>query len=93
MIIQKIVELILKDTAKKYNKPYHVILEIWLSQFKMLKFIMNCLTFKTVKLPSWGKYIASPGKIKKIDYAAKEARRNAKYGKKEDGTKPEDIQV
>lgn len=89
--IQKKVEEIIKAIAKKYNKPYHVVLEAYISQFKRLREEMKKKEFKTVKLPSWGKYIVSQGKLAKIDYAAKDARYEAKYGKKdsnnEEGTK------
>jgi hypothetical protein len=89
MNLQKKIEDILKEVAKKYNKPYNVILAVYISEFKKLKEEMNSLQFKTVKLPNWGKFIVSQKKLKKIDYVAKEARRNAKYGK--DGTKDNKI--
>jgi hypothetical protein len=64
-----ILELMLQEKAIKYNKPYYVIWEIYMSQFKKLREEMATYNFETIKLPNWGKYIASGTKVRK--YKAK----------------------
>lgn len=90
--MQNKVEDLLKEIAKKYNKPLHVILEIYNSQFKMTRDSISSLEFKTIKLPSWGKYIPSQDKLSKIDYKAKEERKAEKYGRASEGNKDNSIQ-
>lgn len=63
-MIQKRVQKILKEIALKHNKPYYVIEEIYLSQFRLTKQEINSLGFKTIKLVGWGKYITSNKKVK-----------------------------
>jgi hypothetical protein len=71
MNLQKKVEDTIKEYAQKINKPYHVVLAAWLSQFKFTRAEISSLNFKTIKLPNWGKYIASPIKLENIDYTDK----------------------
>lgn len=54
------------DIAKKHNKPYQVVLEIYMAQFRLVRDTMRSLEFKTIKLPSFGKYIASGEKTVKF---------------------------
>lgn len=82
--MQRKVEEIIIAIAKKYDKPYEVIYAAYTSQFKKLREIMKERGHEIVKLPTWGKYIVSMGKLEKIDYDAKDARYEAKYGKKDE---------
>jgi len=77
-MIQKRVQVELQLIAKKYNKPYNVIEEIYLSQFRMTADVMRTINFDTIKLPSWGKYIASENKM--IKFKEKLLRNHEKYG-------------
>lgn len=63
-MIQKRIQKELQEIAKQYDKPYHVIEEIYLSQFRLTAEKMRSLEFCSIKLPSWGKYIASNNKVK-----------------------------
>lgn len=65
-MIQKRVELILKEVAKRHNKPYDVILEVYMSEFRAVRDTIKSLEFKTIKLPCFGKYITSDKKT--IDF-------------------------
>lgn len=80
--MQKKIESLLKELAIKYNKPLYVIQEIYMSQFKKLHEEIKTMDQKTIKLPNWGKYIASKSKSLKIDYTAKK-NRNANEGTKD----------
>lgn len=57
------IELLLEDIAKKHNKPYYVVWEVYMSQFKKVREEMSSLRFETIKLPSWGKYIPSEERV------------------------------
>lgn len=54
------------DVAKKHNKPYEVVYEVYMAQFKLVRDTMRSLEFKTIKLPSFGKYIAGSEKTIKF---------------------------
>lgn len=56
----------LKDIAKKHDKPYQVVLEVYMAQFRLVRDTMRSLEFKTIKLPSLGKYIAGGEKTIKF---------------------------
>ena len=60
---QKKINDILRELSKKHNLPLNVIEEIYESQWKKLKEEASSLEFKTIKLPNWGKYIASNKKL------------------------------
>ena len=62
-MIQKRVEQIIQEIADKHNKPYHVVEEIYLSQFRLVAETMKGLTFETIKLPSFGKFLTSRKKV------------------------------
>ena len=81
--MQARIRKLLEEIALKHNKPVHVIEEIWLSQYRVLRDSMASMDFPTVKLPAWGKYIPSQDKLNKIDYEAKSERRKQKYGESE----------
>lgn len=61
------IELLLEEIAKKYDKPYYVIWEIYMSQFKKVREEMGTLNYETIKLPAWGKFIPSQSKIEKFN--------------------------
>jgi hypothetical protein len=75
-MIQKRLELILKEVAKRHDKPYAVVLEVYMSEFQLVRDTLRSLEFKTIKLPGFGKYIASNKKtiefkdylLKKLEY-------------------------
>lgn len=83
--MQRKIEEIIQFYANKHNKPYEVTLAVFKSEYEKLREIMKKRGHEVVKFPSWGKFIVSMGKLAKIDYEAKDARYEAKYGKK-DGT-------
>lgn len=55
-MIQKRIEKLLNEISIKYDKPYHVIYEVYMSQFKLTRDTIRSLEFKTIKLPSLGKF-------------------------------------
>lgn len=67
-MIQPEVQEIINRLAKKYNKPVQVIEEIFLSQWRFVKEKISkeddkMSTYKTIKLPKWGKYYLSVLKL------------------------------
>lgn len=66
MIIHTKIQELFKSLAIKHNLPIHVIEEIYISQFRKLREEIRSLDFKTIKLPAWGKYIASQRKVKRM---------------------------
>lgn len=88
-MIQKEVQELIKQIAKKYNKPIYVIEEVFLSQWKFLKDkISNSKDdmedFKTIKLPEWGKYYLSESKLAHIRRHNPEGKIKKKYGRSKD---------
>ncbi len=90
-MLQKRISLIIDEIAEKYGKPSYVIEEVFLSQFKLVKETINSLEFKTIKLPSLGKFIASDKKVEEFKdillnaynkYGASSYKGNALQGKK-----------
>lgn len=75
--MQKRIEDLLKELAIKYTKPIYVIEEIFNSQFKLVTETMRSLEFKTIKLPNFGKFIASEEKKTAKKYIRK---KELKYG-------------
>lgn len=78
--MQKRIEDIFKELAVKYNKPLYVIEEIYNSQFKLTAETMRSLEFKTIKLPNFGKFIASKEKTTAKKYIRKKELNKLKYG-------------
>jgi hypothetical protein len=72
--MQKKIESLLKRLAIKYNKPFYVIYEIYMSEFRKTHEEINTMNQKTIKLPNWGKSIVSKSKSLRIDYTAKRKR-------------------
>lgn len=67
-MIQPEVQEILIELSVRYNKPIHVIEEIFMSQWKFLKNRISCNDiqkdqFKTIKFPKWGKYSLAKRKL------------------------------
>lgn len=71
MILQKQVKEILKKIAKVHNISYEEAEKIWLSQWRMLREVLNesetNKTVDTFKFPKWGRYYTSPGKIRGLE--------------------------
>ena len=69
--MQKEIKDLIKKIAKKYNKPEHVIEEIYMSQFQFIKTSISSpedpSDIKTISLPKWGKYSLSKGKLRWIN--------------------------
>ncbi len=78
--MQKRIQQLLEQIAKDHSKPLYVIEEIYLSQFRATRDQIRSLEFKTIKLPSWGKYIASQSKLDKIQ-KYKDIKNNESDGK------------
>ena len=81
-MIQKRIEVLLKEIALKYNKPIYVIEEIFMSQFRLTREQIRSLEFNTIKLPNWGKYVASNKKV--IKFKKSLLKYNDKYGQPRD---------
>ena len=62
---QKKVEDILKRIALKYDLNWHVVEEIYNSQFKKAKLEINTLENPIIKIPNFGKFIPSSKKVEK----------------------------
>ena len=84
---QKRTNEMFKILAQKYDLPIHVIEEVYQSEFKKLKEEINSFNFKTVKLPSFGKYGASKTKILKGDYETRKQERLNKENNGDTGSK------
>ena len=93
MSLQKKIEDIIKEHASLFNLPFNVVMAVFMSEWKKTKEEINSKEFKTIKIPTFGKFIVSKKKLSKIDYAAKEERRNAKYGKNDGGDKTNNNQI
>lgn len=64
--MQKKISEILKKASKEFNISQEEAEKIWLSQFLLLKEILNVKdpdVIETIKFPKWGKYYPSKGKI------------------------------
>jgi hypothetical protein len=57
------IELLLEEVALRTGKPYYVIWEVYMSEFKKMREEMSTYNFETIKLPYWGKYVASQNKV------------------------------
>lgn len=86
MNLQKKIDDLIKETAKKYNKPYDVVFRAWASQFKLLRETMAKKENETVKLPNWGKYIVSKPKLAKLEEYFK-SKGQTNYGEESNGAK------
>jgi len=75
---QKKVEEILKKIAAKYELNWHVVEEVYNSQFKKVKLEVSSLEFPVIKLPNWGKFIPSKAKLEKTDYTERRLKKQAK---------------
>lgn len=89
--MQKRIEKLLNDLAEKHDKPYYVIYEVYMSQFKLVGDTMRSLEFKTIKLPSLGKFIASGKKV--IEFKEKLSYNKYKYGTKDRTEDNKDITI
>lgn len=62
-MLQKKVEEMLKEVALKWDKPLHVVEEVFMSQFKLTRKSISSLNFEVIKLPALGKFIPSDNKV------------------------------
>lgn len=62
--------------AEKYELPLQVIELVYMSQWQKLREEFRSFEFNTVKLPGWGKYVASKKKLSYLRpaYEAKKER-------------------
>lgn len=98
--MQKRIEKLLSEISEKYNLPLEVIKEIYNSEWLFVKRQINTLEFPIIMLPSWGKYIPSKTKLKKLEKHYDKKKENIKEGttkfdklieKKNNGTRSEEV--